>query len=46
MRLRLAQFHASKWYELENGVNHLNLASVDPDFAHHAVKIHVVWRLG
>ena len=46
VRLRLAQFHASKWYELENGVNHLNLASVDPDFAHHAVKIHVVWRLG
>lgn len=46
MRLRLAQFHASKWYELENGVNHLNLASFDPAFAHHAVKIHVVWRLG
>ena len=46
MRLRLAQFHASKWYELENGVNHLNLASVDPAFARHTVKIQVVWRLG
>ena len=42
MRLRLSRFHASQWYELENGVNHLPLSLVTNNYKEYNVDLHIV----
>ena len=44
MRLRLARFHASQWYELENGVNHLPLSGILDDISNYSFDLHIVLK--